>query len=218
MTAAVERNRKLFSGVFGAGYGAYIERERLSRLVARVIWGSDIRPYYASMRAIGDVPDESTVVDCPCGSGVALSQMRPEQRVRYLGFDLVPAMLARARRRAAARGLPQPVFADAEATSLPLSDGEADLFLSYFGLHCFDHPEAALREAARCLRSSGQLIGSTIVRGERLLDRLRVRPGVGGFGAVGDERALGEWLHAAGFVKVRIRTSGIFSVFSADKP
>ncbi len=138
--------------------------------------------------------------------------------MRYLGFDLVPAMLARARRRAAARGLLQPVFADADASSLPLSDGEADLFLSYFGLHCFDHPEAALHEAARCLRPSGQLVGSTIVRGERLLDRLRVRPGVGGFGCVGDERALREWLHSAGFVNVGIHTSGIFSVFSAEKP
>ncbi len=218
MTAAVARNRKLFSGLFGAGYSGYIEREHLSRLVAGVIWASDIHPYYASMRAIGDVPDESTIVDCPCGSGVALRGVRPEQRVRYLGFDLVPAMVARARRRAAARGLRQAAFADADASSLPLSDGEADLFLSYFGLHCFDHPEAALHEAARCLRPSGQLIGSTIVRGERPLDRLRVRPGLGGFGCVGDEHALREWLQSAGFVKVGIDTSGIFSVFSAEKP
>jgi SAM-dependent methyltransferase len=218
MTAAVERNRRLFSGLFGAGYSGYIERERLSRLVAGVIWGSDIRPYYASMRAIGDLPDGSTIVDCPCGSGVALRGVRPEQRVRYLGFDLVPAMLTRARRRAAERGLLQPAFAEADASSLPVSQGEADLFLSYFGLHCFDDPEAALHEAARCLRPTGQLIGSTIVRGERLLDRLRVRPGVGGFGCVGDERALREWLHSAGFVKARIDTRGIFSVFSAEKP
>jgi ubiquinone/menaquinone biosynthesis C-methylase UbiE len=218
MTAAVERNQKLFSGVFGAGYSGYIERERLSRLVAVVIWGSDIRPYYASMRAIGDVPDESKIVDCPCGSGVALRGLHPEQRVRYLGFDLAPAMLSRARRRAAARGIQQAVFAEADASSLPLPDAEVDLFLSYFGLHCFDHPEAALHEAARCLRPSGELIGSTIVRGERLLDRLRVRPGVGGFGCVGDERALRGWLRSAGFVKVGIDTRGIFSVFSAEKP
>lgn len=218
MTDAVERNRKLFDGLFGATYSRYMERERLSRVIARLIWASDVRPYYASMQVLADLPDGSTVVDCPCGAGVALRALRPEQRVRYLGFDLAPAMLVRARTRANSRHLPDAVFAKAEATRLPLVEGEVDLFLSYFGLHCFEHPEEALHEAARSLRPDGRLVGSTIVRGDRPLDRLRVRPGVGGFGAVGDESAVRRWLGSAGFADVAIQTHGVFASFSAVKP
>jgi SAM-dependent methyltransferase len=217
MANARERNRGLFDGRFGAVYGFYIERERLVRVVACALWGSDPRPYYASMRVVGDQPDGATIVDCPCGSGVAMRALAPSQRVRYLAFDLSPGMLERGRRRAAKCGLPQPVFAEADATKLPVPPNSVDLFLSYFGLHCLDEPDAALREAARCLRAGGRLVGSTIVRGPRRLDRLRVRPHVAGFGAVGDESALGEWLVLAGLHEITIQTCGSFAVFHGTK-
>lgn len=218
MPSALERNRKLFSGLFGRAYSVYIEHEPLARLGARAFWGSDIRPYYASMRVLAAAPDGSTVVDCPCGAGVALRALRPAQRVRYLGFDLAPAMVERARRRAKARALPDVFFAQADATRLPLEDGEVELFLSYFGLHCFDDPEASLHEAGRCIRKGGRVIGATIVCGSRPLDRLRVRPDTGGFGQVGDENALKQWLASAGFDRIETDTRGVFSVFSAAKP
>jgi SAM-dependent methyltransferase len=212
--SALQRNRRLFSGPFGAAYSGYIEHERISRLIARVVWASDVSPYYESMDVIGEAPDGSTVVDCPCGAGVALRALRPDQRVRYLGFDLSPAMVRRARARARARGLSQPAFSEAEATALPLADGEADLFLSYFGLHCLDDPPAAVREAGRALGPQGRLVGATIVRGERRLDRLRVQPGHGGFGRIGTTADLRDWLASAGFSRVEVETSGIFAVFS----
>lgn len=212
--SAAHRNQSLFSGPFGALYSGYIEHERISRLIGRLVWGSDVGPYYASMDALGRQPDGSTIVDCPCGSGVALRALRPQQRVRYLGFDLSPAMVRRARAHARRRGLPQPVFSEAEATDLSLEDGQVDLFLSYFGLHCFDDPARALREAARTLRPGGRLVGATIVCGGRPLDRLRVRPGMGGFGQVGDLDDLRAWLDDARFGRVAIELSGIFAVFS----
>ncbi len=214
MPSAAQRNQSLFSGVFGALYSGYIEHERVARLISRLVWGSDVRPYYASMDAIARQPDGSTIVDCPCGSGVALRALRPEQRVRYLGFDLSPAMVRRAHAHARRRGLPQPVFGEGDATDLPIEDGEVDLFLSYFGLHCFDDPARALREAARTLRPGGRLVGAAIVRGSRPLDRLRVRPGTGGFGRVGDLDDLREWLDDAGFRRVELERNGIFAVFS----
>jgi hypothetical protein len=41
----------LFNGLFGI----YIERERLSQLIARLVWASDARPFYESMEAIAHV-------------------------------------------------------------------------------------------------------------------------------------------------------------------
>jgi hypothetical protein len=76
-------------------------------------------------------------------------------QVRYLGFDLSPRMLAQARRHADRLGLHQVELAQADAEMLPLEDTSADLFLSYFGLQCLPHPDAAIREAARCLRVGG---------------------------------------------------------------
>jgi hypothetical protein len=57
--SARERNRRIFEGVFGATYSAYIRCERLARLIAWLVWGSDTRPFYASMAAIGQVADAS---------------------------------------------------------------------------------------------------------------------------------------------------------------
>jgi SAM-dependent methyltransferase len=99
-TTIRERNRRVFASPFGAVYDFYIRRERLSQLIARFAWHSDVRPFYASMAAIPAMPDGCRIVDAPCGSGVALRALRPEQCVRYLGHDLSPEMLRRARRHA----------------------------------------------------------------------------------------------------------------------
>jgi ubiquinone/menaquinone biosynthesis C-methylase UbiE len=214
-TEVRDRNRRVFTSAFGAVYDFYIHRAALARLVARLAWHSDLRPFYASMATIAAMPDDSTIVDAPCGSGVALRAVRPGQRVRYLGYDLSPAMLRRAGRRAEGLRLNQVELVEADAASLPLDDASADLFLSYFGLHCLPDPGAALREAARCLRPGRRLVGSTIVRGTRPLDRFRVRPGVGAYGPVGTEADLREWLARAGMAEIALDVRGVFAYFHA---
>jgi SAM-dependent methyltransferase len=201
--------RDFYASPFGIAYSAYMERPRLSRLIGRVVWGGDSEPYYDSMGAVAEVPDGGMIVDCPCGAGPALRALRPDAEVRYLAADLSPSMLRRARKRAASRGLGGVEFVEADALDLPLPDDSADMFLSFWGLHCFDDPPAALAEAARVLKPGGRLVGSCFVRGDdSLRQRLLIRPGSGDFGQVGTEPEIGAWLDAAGFEVSRADRSG----------
>jgi len=207
-----------YASPFGVAFSAYQERPWLSRLIARAVWGGDVRPCYESMGAIAGAAPGSTIVDCPCGAGVAFRALEPGKEVRYVAVDLSPSMLRRARKRAAARGLRGVELVQANATAIPLPDASADLFLSYWGLHCFPDPAEALREAARVLSPGGRLVGSTFVRGnDTLRQRLLVRPGSGDFGAVGTAEQVPRWLEEAGFSEPEIRRSGPMRFFQAQR-
>ena len=208
--------RDYYASPFGVAFSTYMERPRLSRLIARAFWGSDVRPYYESMAAAAGVPSGGTIVDCPCGAGPAFRSLPPGQDARYLAVDLSPSMLRRARRRADARSLSQIELIEADATKMPLPDDSADLFFSYWGLHCFDDPAAALREAARVLKPGGRLVGSTFVLGgSRRRGRLLVKPGRGDFGNPGSATDTLRWLTDAGFANPETETSGSMLYFDA---
>ena len=105
------------------------------------------------MEPIARVPAGATIADVPCGGGVALRALSPEQDFRYLAVDLSPKMLMRAERRAQARSL-QIELLEADMTDLPLADEEVDLFLSYSGLHMVPNPGEAVAEIARSVHVS----------------------------------------------------------------
>lgn len=205
-----------YASLFGASYSAYMERPRLSRVIGHIVWGGDSGRYYESMKAISDVPEGGTIVDCPCGAGPALRAMRPGHPVRYVAVDLSPSMLRRARKRAKARGLPDVELIQADATEIPLPSNSADLFLSFWGLHCFADPPAALTEATRILKPNGRLVGATFVRGnDTIRQHLLVRPGSGDFGAVGTHAEVETWLADAGFALTSLDRSGPMLFFDA---
>jgi ubiquinone/menaquinone biosynthesis C-methylase UbiE len=192
-----------------------MEREHLSRLIAAIVWAGDVRPFYASMRAIADVPEGGVIVDAPCGAGVAFRGLHPRQRVRYLALDLSPAMLERARRRAQEMNLAQIELVKGDAESIPVETASADLFLSYFGLHCLPDPEAGVAEIARCLKPGGRVVGGMITRGDSIRHRLLVHPGRSGWGPGGTVEDLLSWLSEARLEDLAIRESGLFAYFQA---
>ena len=205
-----------YASPFGVTYSAYAERPWLNRLIALTVWGGDTRRYYESMSAIREVADGGTIVDCPCGAGVALRELDPGENLRYVAVDLSPSMLRRARKRIDRRGLSRVELIRADATGIPLPDGSTDLFLSYWGLHCFPDPAAALVEAARILKPGGRLVGSTFVRGRDSLRQRLIRPDVGDFGKPGTAEDIPRWLEAAGFSEPQIRRSGPMLFFDAQ--
>ena len=210
------RIRASFDGAFGRAYSYWMERPWLARLVGLALWGGYPKPYYDSMRAIGELPEGAVVADAPCGAGAAFVALSPRQRLRYLALDLSPLMLERARQRARAFGLDQIELVEGDAERIPLESGSVDLFLSYWGLHCMPHPDAAVREIARCLRRGGRVVGAMICRGPSLRQRLFLRPGTGGFGPGGSVDDLARWLVAAGLTKTRLEVSGAFAYFEAS--
>src|SRR5262249_1470768 len=76
----VAEGKNVGAGPVGAVYDYYIERPRLARVVLGAMWGVDPRPFYASLGQIGQMPDGVTVLDVPCGGGIALRGLRPGQR------------------------------------------------------------------------------------------------------------------------------------------
>jgi len=207
-----------YDSLWGAAYSAYMERPWLGSRIARVVWGGDTRIYYESMAAAAEVPDGGTIVDCPCGAGPALRAVPAGRDVRYMGVDLSPAMLRRARRQAVARGLANTEFFAADATAIPLPSASADLLFSYWGLHCFADPRAATIELARVLRPGGRLVGSSFVRGkDSLRQRLLIRPHVGDFGPIGTQAEIESWLAEAGLELTVAKRSGPLLFLDARK-
>ncbi|HET8862725.1 MAG TPA: class I SAM-dependent methyltransferase [Solirubrobacterales bacterium] len=207
-----------YASPFGAAYSAYMERPRLSSVISRLIWGGDAKPYYESMATAAAVPDGGTIVDCPCGAGPALRAVPTARAVNYVGVDLSPSMIRRARERAAVRGLSKFRFVEANAADLPLSSASADLFFSFWGLHCFTDPQAAIAEAARVLKPGGRLVGSSFVRGrDTLRQRLLIRPHAGDFGPLGTHPEIESWLTASALDLTSAQRSGPFLFFEATK-
>jgi ubiquinone/menaquinone biosynthesis C-methylase UbiE len=100
---------------------------------------------------LGLKPD-ATVVDVGCGTGRAVAEL-VERGARAIGVDLDPAMLTAARER-----FPGTDLRAADATDLPLANGEAQGYRADKVLHILPEPEAALAEARRVLAPGGRIV------------------------------------------------------------
>jgi SAM-dependent methyltransferase len=95
------------------------------------------------------------VLDVACGTGnVALSAGR--RFCDAVGVDFVPALVERARERAAAERLPTR-FEVGDAENLPFEDASFDVVLSVFGSMFAPDQEKAANELVRVCRSGGKI-------------------------------------------------------------
>ncbi len=206
------------AGPYGPIYDFCIERERLMRPVARLVWGIDMAPLYSSMDAIAAIDSGATILDVPCGGGVAMRALSPDQDVRYIAGDLLEQMLVKARSRAEKQGLRQVEFVRVDMQDLPFADGVADVFLSYSGLHMVKDPESAVSEIGRCLKPGGKLIGCTLLRDGALRQRVLFSAGERlGHAAPPRLSDLRTWLAAAGIGDVAIEPAEGLGFFRGTK-
>lgn len=102
-----------------------------------------------------DVHSTERVLDVATGSGnAALAAAR--RGCSVVGVDYVPALLARARRRAEAEGLVAE-FVEGDAEALPFKDGSFDVVSSVFGSMFAPNQEQAASELARVCRPGGRV-------------------------------------------------------------
>lgn len=205
-----------YDSLFGRVYSAYMPHPRLGRPIAGVVWGGDSKQYYSSMDVIAETPVGGTIVDCPCGAGPALRRLDPGAVVRYIAADLSPSMLRRFRKNVERRGLRRFELLEASATDLPLEPASADLFLSFWGMHCFEDPQAAVGEIGRVLKPGGRLVGATFVKEPKgFRQRFLLRPHTADFGRMCTEAELLDWLRDAGIVIEESSRSGPMFFFKA---
>jgi ubiquinone/menaquinone biosynthesis C-methylase UbiE len=95
-------------------------------------------------------------LDAGCGTGFLSFELAARGH-RVTGVDFAPAMVAEARRKAAARGVPIRLE-EADVEQLPFAPGTFDLVISRHVLWTLPHPEAAIDEWIRVLRPGGRLV------------------------------------------------------------
>ena len=121
-----------------------------SRVGAHIVIVSELLAETANVRA-GD-----RVLDVACGAGNATIAAARRSWEPVTGLDYVPALLERARERAAAEGV-ELELVEGDAQDLPFEDGSFDVVLSVFGaMFAPDHQRAA-DELARVCRPGGTI-------------------------------------------------------------
>lgn len=112
----------------------------------------------AAMQRAAAQPGERVIdIGCGCGDTSLELARRVGEGGRVLGVDVSRPMLEVARARAAAAGLRQLDFDEADASAAPLPVG-SDLLYSRFGVMFFADPVAAFVHLRAALRPGGRLV------------------------------------------------------------
>jgi SAM-dependent methyltransferase len=201
-------------------YDWTVEHERVGGALWRLGIGSDMRLLYDAAEEIGRQPPASRILDVPCGGGVALRGLRPDQHVTYVAVDIAREMLERTMDAARERGVASQVEVRvADVATLPFADGDFDLVVSFTGLHCFPEPRRAVTEMVRVLRPGGVLTGSAVLNdtGLRYEPMRRIGRAVDLLGPSCTGPGLLTWLEDLGMTDLGLRNSGAIGYFRGVK-
>ncbi|MDA3643965.1 class I SAM-dependent methyltransferase [Saccharopolyspora indica] len=104
------------------------------------------------------IVEDDRVLDIGCGTGLTtrVAALRAH-RGRAVGVDLSAPMLDRARRSAAAEGIGNVHFEQADAQVHPFPQRDFDVVISQAGVMFFADPAAAFTNIGRALRTGGRL-------------------------------------------------------------
>jgi len=105
------------------------------------------------------LPKDGYLIDVGCGSGRLAKPLSAWLKGRYLGIDLVPALVAHARKIAAR---PDWRFQVIQHIGIPEQDGQADMVCFFSVLTHLTHEQSYwyLEEARRVLKPGGRIVFS----------------------------------------------------------
>ena len=139
--------------------------DRVAGLYDLFEW-SNRRVNAAARARVGElIPIGARVLDCAAGTG-EFSLAAAKRAKSVLCTDQSEAMLARARKKAAKRGLSHIEFAVRDITALPDQSGSFDAVIAGNVLHLLPQPEKAARELWRVTAHGGRLILPTYLQGK----------------------------------------------------
>ena len=176
---------------------------------AAVPAGADLGLGCGNPLALASIKPGETVLDLGSGAGfdclLAARQLAGTGRV--IGVDMSPAMLAKARRNAAAAGFANVEFRLGEIEHLPVADASVDLIISNCVINLSPEKELVFREAFRVLKPGGRLAIADIVATKPVPAGLRqqlesIGACVAGAALIADLQTM---LRAAGFGRVDLQ-------------
>jgi SAM-dependent methyltransferase len=123
------------------------------------VFEAELSGYRSRLGAVADVGATHQVLDIGCGTGRSTRDAaRTAVSGSAHGVDLSAQMLEDARRRAAAEGLGNVTFEQADAQIHPFPARRFDVGISSFGTMFFADPVAAFANIGRALRPGGRLV------------------------------------------------------------
>ncbi len=131
---------------------------------------------------LGRVPQGGEALEVGCGGGQLAAEVAGKRSdLRYVGLDLSPEQIGRAKRRGA-RHAPRLSFVEGSALDLPFDADRFDVVLSVASIKHWPDPGRGLAECARVLKPGGLLVvveadrGCTFDDAKRFVARWRVLP------------------------------------------
>lgn len=152
----------------GSSYGAAYRRAVARQLLLRGARGFEaaVGGGFAHIGALerdavaaAGLPDDGFLIDVGCGAGRLAAALKDRPRLAYLGLDVSPRLLAKAKEISAR---PDWRFAIVDRPAIPAADGAADV-VSMFSLITHlpaDETRAYVGDAARVLKPGGALVVS----------------------------------------------------------
>jgi len=117
-------------------------------------------PFGEAMFDAAQLQAGERVLDVGCGNGTttldAARRVLPDGTA--VGIDITADLLNVARGHAAAAGLDNVQFVDADAQIHPFREADFDAVISRFGIMFFDDPDAAFANLGRAVRPNGRLV------------------------------------------------------------
>jgi SAM-dependent methyltransferase len=97
------------------------------------------------------------LLDVACGPGLVVCAFAPHVQ-EATGIDVTPAMIERARKLAADKGLANVAWRQGDVSALPYLDASFTIVTTRFSFHHFLDPAAVLREMVRVCAPGGRIV------------------------------------------------------------